>query len=355
MNNMKKCIYFTLLTLVLCNACKKQNEEINHFNDVKKITEYDSICSDIDNNNEVIGIIGLNKYQNFLIAENRTTDYFFSFYDIEKGAYLGSWGKRGQGPDDFIEAGGVAIVDSQLVFTNTAKKEIVYASIDDILNKEENIHIRRESYPYTAEFIPFYFSIMNNQKIALGIFEKGRFGILDSENNIMNCPYEYPFNYEEIQGRYRGLSFQSKIKSNTEQSKFVISTFSSDIFEIYQITDAGIVRTYVSPFNHAPKIKETPGRNAGYDIDRNNSIGGFVYMAVTNNLIYFVYTTKKEVEYYNSGHLSDEILCFDWDGKKNKKYILPFPINAYSFCVDDEYIYGTREHENETAIYRFKI
>jgi hypothetical protein len=145
------------------------------------------------------------------------------------------------------------------------------------------------------------------------------------------------------------------MKSNIEQSKFVISTFSSDIFEIYQITDAGIVRTYLSPFNHIPKIRETPGRNSGYDIDRNRSMAGLVNMAVTNDYIYFVYTTKSDLEHYNSGFLSDEILCFDWDGKKIKKYILPIPIIAYSFCVDDEYIYGIGEYEDETVIYRFKI
>ncbi|MDR2679501.1 MAG: TolB-like 6-bladed beta-propeller domain-containing protein, partial [Tannerella sp.] len=115
------------------------------------------------------------------------------------------------------------------------------------------------------------------------------------------------------------------------------------------------VRTYLSPFNHIPKIRKTPGRNSGYDIDRSNSIGGLVYMAVTNDLICFMYTAKNDIEYYKSGHLSNEILCFDWDGNKIKKYILPIPINVYSLCVDNEYIYGAREYEDETVIYRFKI
>ncbi|MDR2679897.1 MAG: TolB-like 6-bladed beta-propeller domain-containing protein, partial [Tannerella sp.] len=273
-------IFAAAAFVLLLFACKKQNEDINYFSDVQKITAYDSIYS--DKNDEIAGIIALHKYQNILIAENdtRATDYFFSFYDIEKGAYLGSWGTRGQGPDDFLEAGGVAIIDSQLVFTNRMKREIIYVSIESVLNRKENINVRRESYPHTAEFMPFHFSIVNNRKIALGIFKKGRFGVLDTENNIIDCPSDYPFNYEEIPGIYRGIAFQGKIKSNIEQSKFVISTFCSDIFEIYQITDAGIVRTYLSPFNHIPKIRKTPGRNSGYDIDRSNSIGGLVYMAV---------------------------------------------------------------------------
>jgi hypothetical protein len=74
---MKKSIYFVCSIFILCNACKKQNEEINYFSDVKKITAYDSIYS--DKGDEVVGITGLNKYQNVLIAGNRTTDYFFHF------------------------------------------------------------------------------------------------------------------------------------------------------------------------------------------------------------------------------------------------------------------------------------
>ena len=349
---MKKYAYLILLS-VMCNACEQQQDAVNYFTDVKQIIAYDSIYSDI--NDEVAGITGINKYKNILIAENRTTDYFFSFYDIEKGVYLGSWGTRGQGPDDFNSPGGIAVVDSQLVFTDMAKKEIVYVPIERILNKEENVNIRRESYPRTADFSPFYVAITKDKKIALGTFKDSRFGVLDAENNIVDCPSDYPFNYEEIPGIYRGFAFQSQIKSNIEQSKFVISTFCSDIFEIYQITDAGIIRIYVSPFTHIPKIKETPGRNSGYDVDRRESIGGLVNLAITNDLIYFAYSSKKYIDYYNSGYLSNEILCYNWDGEKIKKYILPFPIIAYSFCVDNEYIYGVREYEEETVIYRFRM
>lgn len=350
---MRKYLYLILLLSVICNGCNRQSESIDYFKDIKTITEYDKIYSDKDD--ETVGIMGIYKYKNTLISYNRASDCCFSFYDIEKGVNLGSWGYRGRGPNEFFSPGGVAIIDSLLVFSEDTKKEIYYVPIKDILNNEKNINIRSESYPRTADFKPLLVEVINDKKIALGGFKDSRFGVLDEKNNIIDCPSDYPFNYEEIPGVYRGFAFQSLIKSNREQSKFVISTFYSDIFEIYQITDVGIDRVYVNPFNHIPEIRETPGRNSGYDIDHRNSVGGLKNIAATDDFIYFVYNPKKAAESFRSSNLSNEILCFNWEGEKVRKYILPFPINPISLCVDDEYIYGVRDLEDETVIYRFKM
>ena len=341
-------IFFLLGFFVACN---QQQESINYFNEVRHIIEYDSLYS--DKNDEVVGIMSLDKYDKYLIGYNRRiADYFFSTYDIEDGVYLGSWGRRGQGPDEFIDVGRIAIVDTQFVFIDGAKKEIIYVPIKHVLNKEESLNIRRESFPYTLDFRPFDIEIINDYKIAIGAFKDSRFGVLDAENNIISCSSDYPFKYEEISGIFRGATFQSVIKSNSKQSKFVISTYQSDIFEIYQITDAGIERIYLSPFNHIPKIRPTPGRNSGYSIDRNKSIGGIENMAVTDDYIYLIYTSKNSAE---SSDSLNEILCYNWNGEKIRKYILPFPIITNSLCVDNEYIYGTQDHESEAVIYRFKM
>jgi hypothetical protein len=233
------------------------------------------------------------------------------------------------------------------------RKEINYVSIPDILNKNETLNIKRESYPYTVDFRPLTINIINDKKIVTGCFKEGRFGVLDSENNILNRSSDYPFHYKEVTGIYRGAVFQGKIKSNPEQSKFVISTLCSDIFEIYHVTDSDIVRTYVSPFNHIPKIQKRSGRNSGYGIDYNESIAGLTNMVVSKDFICFTYSEKSYTKTLSSGKLSNEILCFDWNGEKVKKYILPFPIN--DFCFDNHFIYGVRDYENETVIYRFKI
>ena len=344
-----------LLFTFVCYACMQQRQlpAINSFDTAYEIMEYDSIYS--SRNDKIRLLRNMIVFGNIIIAQNVTKDnYVFSFYDINKGVFLDNWGQIGQGPDEYIQLGiDYTILDSQLVFLDIAKREINYISIPDILNKDKPLNINRESYPYTVDFRPSTINIIKDKKIATGSFKEGRFGVLDAENNIIDCPFDYPFHYEEVTGIYRGSVFQGRIKSNAEQSKFVISTFSSDIFEIYHVTDSGIVRAFVNHFNNAPQIKKRSGGNLDYVIDRNNSICGLINMAVSNNLICFSYSSKNHSEAYNSGKLSNEILCFDWNGEKIKKYILPISIN--DFCFDENYIYGVRDYEDEVVIYRFKM
>ena len=353
---MKKNNYLIIFIVVVCIACTKKQDKsaINYFSTVKEITEYDSIYS--DKNDEAYGISQMLRYKNILIARNiEKNDYFFSFYDTEKGVFLGSWGKRGQGPDEFNDVGPFSVNNSQITFTDIQKREFIHVSIESILNKEKTI-IKREIYPSPKGFFPLVIEAIKDKKIAVGAFENSRFGVLDSDNNIIDNISDYPFNYDEITGIFRGFAFQSNLKSNVEQSKFIITTKCSDIFEIFQITDSGIYRTYLSPFKHIPKITPTPGRNSGFDVSVRESLGGILNMAVTDDLIYFAYTSKNYNESYDSGHITDEILCYNWNGEKIKKYILPFPIDAHSLCVDnDNYIYGTRESDDEMIIYRFGI
>ena len=354
-------MYFKILKLivivVVVNACNQQEKEaIDHFETVFEIVEYDSIYSD---KNDAIIRLGahtdIDIFENVVIAYNRSgNDSYFSFYDIVNGVLVGSWGRKGQGPGEYVQLGsGFTLFNSQLIFLDRAKREINYVPLSNILCETEILTVKREPYPYTVEFRPTHLNIIHDKKIAIGSFQTGRFGILDAENNIINCTYDYPFTFPEITDIYRGSVFQGRIKSNAKQSKFVISTFASDIFEIYQITDSGIYRTYVSPFNYIPKIVKKPRENLNYTIDYERSTAGLINLAVTNDLICFTHSAKSYAECADSNNESNEILCFDWNGEKIKKYILPIPIN--NFCLDENYIYGVREYNDETVIYRFKM
>jgi hypothetical protein len=240
-----------------------------------------------------------------------------------------------------------------LVFLDAAKKEINYVPLSIILKQDSAAKIVKEPYPYTVDFRTGYLTLVGNKKIAVGSFKKGYFGILDSANNIVANPFDYPFICKEIDGIYKGSAFQLNIKSNEKQRKFVTSFLLSDIFEIYQVNDTNIVKTYSSSFNHVPQLWQNPRANNRYTIDYEKSIAGLMNMAVSEDFICFSYSSKSYTESANSSHELNEILCFDWNGKKVKKYILPFPI--YRFCIDNNYIYGVRALDDEMVIYRFRM
>lgn len=339
-----------VLASLICNACTEhKSTAIDSFDVVEKIVDYDRVYSD---KNDPLGeITYLRIVDDVLITKHIKDEYNFSFIDVNDGTMLRRWGTKGEAPDEFINFGSeFTISDSRLVFMNRMKKEINYVSISEILEDAAVLNVHKAPYPYTVNFRPTKMDMVKNKKIFLGAFKEGRFGVIDSTNTMVDCPAEYPFECGEVTGIYRGNVFQGCIEANNKQGKFVIATYSSDIFEIYEVTDSAIQRLYVNKFCNAPKVRKKGGQ---YVIDFNKSIVGLKNMAVSDDLICFTYSSALESEANQSDKSSNEILCFDWNGKKIKKIILPISVNK--FCMDDQYIYGVKYDEDETAIYRFKF
>lgn len=346
---MKRSYLFIVLLIALCSSCNKSNTSIDSFDVVTIITDYDSVYSD---KGEPLGrITDLEIIDNVLIAKHSNDAYYFSFIDVNSRKMLRRWGSKGEGPNEYIQlATGFAVAESRLVFLESAKKEINYVSIADILKGNDTPNITKETYPYTVDFRPMHLGIVNDKKIFLGLFKEGRFGTIDSENAIIDCSFDYPFKNDEVKGLHRGIVFQSNVRSNNKQNKMVISTIASDVFEIYQASDSGFNRTYVSPFNHPPEIQKV---NESYALDYHNSMAGLLQMGVSEDLICFTYSSESYDKISRSESASNEILSFNWHGDKRIKYILPFPIS--SFCIDKHHLYGVRYCGDEMVIYRFKL
>ncbi|MDR1340269.1 MAG: TolB-like 6-bladed beta-propeller domain-containing protein [Prevotellaceae bacterium] len=341
-----------IIFFILLNACGKPSTDIDDFPIIHNIADYDSIYS--DKNDAPLGMIaGIEVVDNVIITQNMNDDYFFAFIDVDKGELLTRWGTRGQSPDEYIQISRSTVSENRLVFIDRGKQKIIYVPLSIILKQDTAANVIKESYTDTPDFRTRYLTVIGNKKIVAGSFKEGHFGILDAENRIVSHPFDFPFNYREINGIYRGSTFQSLIKSNSKQCKFAISILCSDIFEIYQISDTGIVITYISPFKHIPQITKKPREYSTYAVDYYNSISGLKDMAVSDDFICFSYSSKSYEETVNSGKGFNEILCFNWMGEKVKKYILPF--NIHTFCIDNNCIYGVRYYDDEIIFYRFNM
>lgn len=346
--------YFSILILsfvLLSGACTSNGESIDDFSDVRTIECYDSLYS--DKYDPLGSIREIAVADSVIVLQNSGFDYHFAFINAKTGSLITKWGKEGRGPGEYLRIGaGFSISASQLFFLDAMKKEINYLPLSNILNGTD-LAVKSIPYPYTGDFRPKYIVPLNDKKIVVGGLKEGRFGILDAENDIEACLFDYPFDFPEIQGIFRGSVFQSKIKSNEKRNRFIIMTLVSDIFEIYENTDTGVRRVYISSFEDIPKIIEKPRPGVTHRIDYNNSRAGLMRLATSDDLICLTYSSESDIKASQNDKSSDEILCFDWDGKKIRKYILPFPIN--NFCIDRENIYGTRIIGEETVIYRFPM
>lgn len=340
--------YLLTFLLLTCISCKEN--DITSFDVVCKIEKYDVLFSD---KNEPWGLVtDLEIVDSVLLVKHANDKYHFSFIDVSKRNMLYRWGRIGEGPGEFLDFGsGLMVQGAELMFVNSMQKELNYVSIANLLKKnEDSLIVKKESYPYTVDFRPFRIGLVGEKKIAVGAFKQGRFGVFDSLNNTVYNISEDPFYDSEIQGLYRGVVFQSEIKTNDKQAKFVMSTFASDVFEIYNASSDSIYRTYISPFKNIP---QTHKKGDSYAIDYDQSIAGLSNLAVSDELICFTFSSQSYNEAAKVDFASNEILCFNWNGKKIKKYILPFAVAK--FCIDKYYIYGVVYQNDETVVYRFKL
>lgn len=342
---MKDIYLFICVILAGMVSCGSPHTDIDDFKHVVEITDFDSIYSDRDS--IFSGVTGMETQNNLLVLEHFEDTYHYSFIDKNNKKLLARWGKTGQGAGDFADFGlRFTLNDSTLNFMEWSKKRIHYISIEDILQGKKPSLDNATSYPYTVDFRPRAFCSIDENKFFTGSFKEGYFGGIDRNNELMNIEFSFPFSTEPVEGIYRGTTFQCVMKANEKQKKFVIMTLASDVFEIYQCLQDSVRKIYTSPFKHAPKIIQKGQR---YGIDYENSIGGLKGVAVSDEWICFKYSPTIGDDDFNS----NIILCYDWNGNKVKKCILPFPIGA--FCIDDHFIYGIHDYEDYSVVYRFKL
>lgn len=231
-------------------------------------------------------------------------------------------GKKGQGPLEFVGIGtDFTMSNGKLSCTESSKKEIKSVMVTDILQNGDSARVESTPYPYKRDFRPFRFTIVGNKRLFLGGFAEGRLGMTDATGRIIPTVTDYPFDCGEVEGIYRGATFQGNIKGCEKQKKFVISTFSSDVFETYSVEGDNVQRTYVSSYHYPPQVMKKRGM---FTIDTDKSIGGLLKMSTNDEFIHFTYSSKSYKETSLTDNASDEILCFDWNGKKIKKISASF-------------------------------
>lgn len=160
-----KYILKILLFLIICDACKRS--DIDVFDIVEEITDYDSVYSD---KNDVFNrITDMAILDNVLITKHMNDTYHFSFIDVNGKKIIKRLGKRGRGPGEYLQIGtGFTVCGSKLVFLDAMQKEINYVSISDVIENKIPYHIEKEAYPYTVDFRPRHMEVINHVKVAVG-------------------------------------------------------------------------------------------------------------------------------------------------------------------------------------------
>lgn len=261
-------------------------------------------------------------------------------FSLKEGRIINETIKRGDGPDEML-ACEMSLINDKLWLYDMSKKRIGNAPVDSFLLTTPDITWYKLNHSY-------YRTAVLNDSIMLGTND------FDSKSKI---------NFTNlVTGLIEGRGSYSHLDGNVSLAALIdasscyvdVNPTTKDILLSYRYTDV------IEIYDSKGELKCALQGPECFDVEFNSKENGmgktvdtrkaFVNSYVTDNYIYLLYSGCKRTE--KNWANGTEIFIFSWDGKPQKKYMLPQPI--YTFAVDESkqiiYSYSMQTEELLKAI-----
>lgn len=345
---MKSPYIITIFVTTIMFAC---NSDAGSNNDSQciSVTEYDSTY--IRSSVPMGDILDVAMFQNIMILKQEAEKDVFLFVDCTTGNVIKTWGRRGHGPQEFIDFGmSVDVCDSTLAFVEWDTRTLHIVNVNDIVTDTNQVRISSQTYPYTRDFRPNKLYRIGRGWLALGYFASSRLGYLTKEMKEVESNVDYPFEHDDISLLFAGTVFQGK--AACVGSLGAIITNMSDALEIVSVDSMGnITKTVEVKPTMLPKYSNSYGQLR--NLYSENSAG---YSDVCADAEYIYILSGGELRYKDfaaNGLMSTSIIKYDWNGNLICEYKLPFPVSE--ICVHGTKLYGIRPNGEDVIIYSFDI
>ena len=324
-----------LLSLVLCCSCKNHTARNNSFGSVVNDAVQDEICS-LSGSNVVKD---LNVIDSSHILIHYIYEPFFSILNLADSSVSASFGRLGRSSNELLKPPQhMNYRDGKIQTFEHGRNSLLTLSVP-----EGNIEF--VSVPVTADFRPAKVVEIDGKRIVVGSFKEGYVAYLDKYDEV-HIVSDFPFETGGLEGIYRAARIQSVLVSAPTLSKFLVSTLSSDCFEIYNVSESGVKRSFINDYKYPPVL-------SGSVIDNSKSKAGYINHFVTDEYIYLLYSEESQSTCSKQGDTSNEIHVFDWEGNRIRTIQLPKRVHA--FCVCGSTLYGIVETEDINKVVGFSI
>lgn len=345
---MKSPYFITIFIATIVCACHSGVKNNSNSQSVS-ITEYDSTY--IHSSVPMGEILEAAMCRNIMILKQRAEKDVFLFVDCSTGNVIKTWGRRGHGPQEFIDFGmSVDVCDSTLAFVEWGTRTLHIVNVNDIMADTNQVRISSQTYPYTRDFRPNKLYRIGDGWLALGYFANSRLGYLTGGMKEVASNIDYPFEHDDISMLYAGTVFQGK--AACVESRGAIITNMSDALEIVSADSMGnITKTVEVKPTISPQYTNSYGRPVNLYSENN---AGYRDVCVDAEYIY-VLSDEENINSDCDGkaYTATSIVKYDWKGNLICKYKLPFPVSE--ICVQSTKMYGIRTDGEDVIIYSFDI
>ena len=332
---MSRASVFSLLCLVMLSAsCNTASKKVNV--QQVQVTRNENVLYRFDGKH-IVSRLFLDGDSSLVALTQQ--EPFFTVIDTHTGSRKSTFGRKGRAAGEYLSAPqGTNLREGKLQFYDFAAKSLLSVSVPD--GKTELSPV-----PYRVDFRPLKMVEIQGVKVATGCLANGRIAYIDSGQTV-KIGAEYPYRINGLSGIMRGVHLQDDIVAAPNAPRFVVLSIASDCFEIYNVNNDGVERTFVNNFKYPPVIEN--GRRSF-----NKSMAGYIRCFVDNENIYLMYAEGSYNEASAGGLVSDTIDQYDWDGALVRTVKLPEKVGA--FCVRDSVLFGAVEYPDRSDIVRYVI
>ena len=291
-----------------------------------------------------------------ICALDMDQEYYLSMTDLRKNKIIKKFGRKGQGPGELLHIPtSISILSDNKLFFFDANTDFIYCV--DYLNDPGYTPVRQLKMAdknRVMQVLPLDY----NTYIALGMFEKGRYLLLNEQGEDISFFYDYPTfeNDESFTNYHKAMAFQGSFISRPDGKRFFFAANSSEVLEILEIVSKSEIT----------KIFEYHGKTAGFVPEgdgvkmvstaiKRESQMAFVNAACTQEYIYLLYSGRIIQDNIHKAFQGNTVFVFDWNGKPIKKYNLDIDTNCITVSEDDRVLYAIAELEDDTHLIKFKL
>lgn len=348
----KSSLYYILVIIFLCKSCVKPSL-LEQFNTIEHI-EHQTIR--LVNDEIYHTVYQFISDSNYLIAHDRDMDSYFSLTDLEKNEIIARFGRRGMGPGEVNNPPSEIVplnhnefcfwdYNLRTLFTinyNNPENDLSAYKAFTIPNKELNI----------LNLVP----LKNEKYVGIGLFDEGRYLLLDSQGRGISYNYDYPqFDGDEtFSNAHKAIAFQGHLRQKPDGNRFYFACTKSEILEIFSLDNNKITKIAEYHGEYAQFVPETFGNNSIATATKKESKVRFVSTDCTDEYIYLLYSGRIIADGHYQAYLASTILVFDWDGKPVKRYNLDKNIRCITINQYNNKIYGYDQESEQLVSFDLK-
>ncbi|MDR1379882.1 MAG: TolB-like 6-bladed beta-propeller domain-containing protein [Tannerella sp.] len=342
---MNKSVLLPVLGLVILSSCRSPEKKTS----VISLTH--TVC---DMNGLMIGSGGymVATEDSHIVGIDHREDFFFYCQDTNRPAAPYRFGKKGQGPDEFVHPFSLQYISDSLITTYDMSSR----QFSEITLNPRSPRLKVSTLPFTADMNFRILKTRHGRHVGLGIYREGMFQLYDSQGNKVGYFFEYPYrdaNEKNISNPVRAMAYQGKISANPSATRFAYAAACADIIHFYDIAedDIRLIKKIETRFCEYVPDEYDGGTGAGITPTNRN---GYVDLYATDNCVYALYSGKTFREDREKALESTLLRIYDWSGELLTEATLDVPCKFMCVSPDDETMWAIAEIP-EPAIVRFDL